>query len=98
MVLSAEDRGMLEKIIDAVIATIKEQKKMFENPIVKQEFHVEKIEDFLFGMFYQEITSTFSTFYTTFKHRRPNESELQEIVQVVLKRLPEIRNAIYFTE
>ena len=98
MVLSLEERGMLEKIIDEIIATIKTYKEMFVDPRVKQTFHIEKLEDFLFGMMYGEINCTFSSYFTTIKHRKPDQSELHEVSQVILKRLPEIRNAIYFTE
>ncbi|HEX5457396.1 MAG TPA: hypothetical protein VFX64_03315 [Candidatus Nitrosotalea sp.] len=49
-------------------------------------------------MFYGELNSSISSYFTTVKRSKPDPTELGEISDIVLKRLPEIRNSIYFSE
>lgn len=98
MVLTPEDRGIIEMIIDQIVKTGKNQKKDMLNPKVKQALHLKSPEDFVFGMFYGELNSSISSYFTTVKRRMPDLVELAEITDIILKRLPEIRNSIYFTE
>ncbi|MCE9651496.1 MAG: hypothetical protein K8Q89_00290 [Nitrosarchaeum sp.] len=98
MGLNEFDRGSLDKIIDQAINHSKENLNMFIDPKVKQGFHLTNVEDFVFGMVYDEIFHKFGNHFTTFNRRLPNQSENDEIVQVIIKRLAEIRQAIYFKE
>ena len=98
MPLSTIDRGALETIIDRAVKDAKQESKAFQDEYVKRAFHIEKVEDFVFGLAYGEINMGFSGWFTMTHSRQPTTEELKETSNIVLKRLPEIRKEIFFQE
>jgi hypothetical protein len=49
MELDTETRGLLEKIIDTVVKNAGETVKLFFNPEVKNDLHIQNENDFVLG-------------------------------------------------
>jgi len=98
MVLTAVDRGVLEKLIDRIISIAKIDAKTFADEKARKAFHIKNSEDFVFGIAYGQINSSFSGYFASFYQRQADAEELAEISDIVLRRLPEIRKAIFFEE
>ena len=67
--------------------------------VLKEELHIENAHDYVFGMAVGEINIGFSGYYNTV-HRgeQPDDATRKEIAQIIIRRLPEIRQAVYFEE
>ena len=98
MVLTPTDRGVLETVIDKAIKEAKMNVQTFAPKIVRNSFHIENAEDFAFGMAYGEITATFSSYLTASRRMLPTADELTEVSAIILRRMPEIKNAVSFEE
>ena len=102
MVLSSEDRGFLEKIIDQQIQNIPNLVGFARNEQVKKGLMITNDYDFVIGQVFSTILGSFSSYYTQkltniFSLPTPDQlqTSMQEAVNVIIRRLPEIRNAIY---
>ena len=98
MSLSATDRGALEKIIDRAVKDGIQELKALQDEHLKRAFHIEKVEDFVFGLIYGEINMGFSGWFGMIHNRQKTTEELKETADIILKRLPDIRKEIFFQE
>ena len=95
MVLDAEARGQLEKIIDREISSIPDTVEIGRNLINKKEFLVANPDDFALGMALGTIIATFSNSYSAKYHKMPSAEDLEEINDIFIKRTKEIKDAIF---
>jgi len=95
--LSIHDRGTLESIIDHTIKTAKPFNQVIDSEFSK-ELHLEKPSDFIFGMIIGEIHIGFSSYYNQVHGEFINDMARKEVAQIIIRRLPEIRQAVYFEE
>jgi hypothetical protein len=91
MVLDDSDRGMLERNIDKAIKEIAGWVRTIFNPDVKSGMHIQNEFDFVYGMTYQGIVRDFSNDYSDKYQRGPTMEEMQEVFQIIYRRIPEIR-------
>ena len=96
MGLSSNDRGFLDQVIDRTTNDAKNTKSMFVDPQIKTAFQLKNPEEFVFGRAYGQIFQSFSSYFPTINKRLATEEELQEVSQVIIRRLPELRQAIFF--
>lgn len=96
MGLSIQDRGFLDKLIDVLVNNLSNSTHPLQNKEAAQLLHVKSIEDFIFGTIYGSIIGNVNGYFTLVKNGLPNQEELIEIGEVILKRLPEIREKIFF--
>jgi hypothetical protein len=96
MVLDDSDRGMLESNIDKAIKEIPGWVRTIFNPDVKSGMHIQNEFDFVYGMTYQGIMRDFFHDYADkYQYQRVvTKEEMQEVFQIIYRRIPEIRNAI----
>lgn len=102
MGLSVDDRGMLEKIIDAQIKQIPKYVEFARDEHVKKGLMLNSDYDFVMGQAYNGIVSSFSSYYfnkittmLTILNVEEFKNQMQEIVNVIINRMPEIRKAIF---
>ncbi len=95
--LSTSDRGALESFIDHAIGTAKAETQIVDSEFSK-ELHLEKPGDFVFGMIIGEITIAFSSYYNQAHGQFIDDVIRKEVAQIIIRRLPEMRQAIYFEE
>ena len=98
MVLTTIDRGALETFIDRIIKKAKKDAKTFADERARKAFHINNSEDFVFGLAYGGINSSFSGYFESLHQRQPDAEELEQITNIILRRLPEIKKAISFEE
>jgi hypothetical protein len=98
MVLTPVDRGVLETIIDRAIIEAKINLKTFDDEPVRKGFHIKNFEEFVFGVAYGYINAIFSGYFTSTHKTLPNAEELSQVIDIILRRLPEVRKAIFFDE
>jgi len=96
MPLSPSDRGVFEKIIDDAINRAKYVVKMYSNEKTKRSFHITNVPDFAFGWIYNDINSKSTSIFFDIHERNMTTSEIKESAAIVLRRLPEIRKAIFY--
>jgi len=96
MGLSIQDRGFLDKLIDSFVNNLSNSSHPFQDKEMAQLLHVKSIEDFIFGSIYGSIIGNVNGYFTLVKNGLPNQEELKEISEVIVKRLPEIKEKIFF--
>jgi len=94
MGLTVEERGQLEKAIDQAVNIIPPTLPLLRNDASPLNKHVENKEDFVLG---QMLGWTFGVMaeYMTQKGKLPTPDILNEITNVVLNRMPELKEAIF---
>lgn len=98
MGLTPADRGILDQLLDQSINNVKSNLKLFNNDLTKQWFQLNNVKEFVFGIEYGTITRAYSNYFGSIYSRITTPEEADEIIQVILKRLPEIKKAICFSE
>jgi len=96
--LSQNDRGVIETIIDLVIKSARVESKSMQDTEFSKQLHVENVPDFVFGMAIGEINMGFSSHYKTVHNELLGDEGRKEVSEIIIRRLPEIRQAIYFEE
>ncbi len=100
MEITAEDRQMMQKIIDLKIKDIPELVNFSKNQNVKENFELTSSHDFVIGIVYAKILETITNYMTEkiklFGVPSPERlTELMEVsTQVTIERLEEIRQAV----
>jgi hypothetical protein len=90
-------RGKLEKLIDVNVETTHHIVKVFHGPSQKARFQIKNEDDFALGIALGAIYSAFSVIFSSMHERHPDEEERLEIGDIIFKRIPEIREAIFKT-
>ena len=96
--LSSFDKQTLEEIIK--LSTLEAQKivRSYGNREILSAMKIENIQDFAFGACYALISHIFPEYFTKANNHKPNQEEMNEISQIIIQKLPEIRNSIRTTE
>ena len=98
MGLTSTDRGILDQIIDNSVNNAKRNFKFFSHEKIKQGFQLKNVEEFVFGIEYGTITNAYGNYFNSVHFRVPTTEEVDEMTQVIMNRLVEIKKAIYFEE
>ncbi|KAG2473407.1 MAG: hypothetical protein NPMRTH4_1350003 [Nitrosopumilales archaeon] len=92
--LDDPDREQLEKEIDAFLKTIPNLVRIFRNPIMDATKQIKDLESFILGNYYATIQIQFSEYFTESHGRIPNESESNEFLEVVFRRMEDVKKTI----
>ncbi len=95
MTLSSQNRGMLEQIIDREIAEVEPLMRAFQQPEAKSRLQISKEEDFVLGVAMGYIMGKYDATFLSVNHRTGNPEELLEATNIILKRVGEIKEAIF---
>ena len=96
MVLNQFDRGMLEIFIDNMVMQATTEVKFYRIPHVKSSLQILREEDFVYGMVYGKIWQFFISYYTqAHPLTLPTQEEIDEVLGVILKRIREVKEAIF---
>jgi hypothetical protein len=97
MVIDATMRGVLEQYIDSIVIAIPNIIRVFFDPSKKARLQIQNENDFVLGVALGNIQNAFLTTFVSTQARYPTQEELTEISNVIFKRIPEIRDAIFST-
>jgi|SRR5688572_10957289 hypothetical protein len=90
-------RGMLEKYIDKVISGIPYLMPRYREKQFKDLLQFKNEDDFLQGSVYGGISWGYADqFYLLFK-RTPTQEEILEIQTIIIKRMREVKDAMFKT-
>jgi hypothetical protein len=95
MALSSQNRGMLEQIIDREIGYVETLMRTFQDPQIKSQLHITKEEDFVLGMAWGYIMGKFDASFLAVNQRSSNTEESEEVINIILNRVREIKEAIF---
>ena len=90
-------RGVLEQYIDSIVIAIPNIIRVFFDPSKKARLQIQNENDFVLGVALGNIQNAFLTTFVSTQARYPTQEELTEISNVIFKRIPEIRDAIFST-
>jgi len=95
MVLDAEDRGYLEKLIDSEIKGVPETMEIARMPRYQKEWQIQNDADLVLGWTVGAVFSAFSMYYTNLHQEATSTKDLEEVVDIMMKRVREIKEAIF---
>ena len=96
MVLDAIDRGHLERSIDSQIKGIPQLISQFRDQDVKKFFQYKDENDVVFGMVFGGIIEKFGFYYdVTHNSTTPPPEAASEVLDIIMRRSSEIREAIF---
>jgi|SRR5215216_1156771 hypothetical protein len=95
MVLDQMARGMLEKYIDRVIRGIPYLMSRFRKKDVKDILQYGNEEDFLYGTVYGAIVWGYTDQFQILFQRKPTQEEVFEMQTIIVKRMREVKDAIF---
>ena len=95
MSLNPEIRGVLDLLIDGVIAQAPVFAKSFLDPKTTSRLHIKSSDDFSIGVAVGIIVAEFNTLFVSAYGRGTSEQDLSEVSQVISRRMPEIRDAVF---
>ena len=95
MGLNEEDRGMLEKIIDATIKVIPEM--MVVARANKKRMLIDAEFDFVYGEAFGRCNGGFIMYYTITHDKPATPDERNEVWDIIEKRAQELREAVFKT-
>ena len=95
MAIDATMRGVLEQYIDSIVIAIPNIIRVFFDPSKKARLQIQNENDFVLGVALGNIQNAFLTTFVSTQARYPSPEELTQISNVIFKRIPEIRDAIF---
>ena len=95
MALSNEERGYLEKRIDKSIKEIKSTIEIARTENNRKEWQIQNDGDFALGWEMGVIFDNFALYITNSRQSRPDDEDIEQAVQIVTKRVREIKEAIF---
>jgi len=96
MGLSFSERGFLEKIIDAQVKSMQSDMKLYRMPEVKQLLQIKNEEDFAYGVAVGRILTKFEDMFVSYRPgKKPLEDELNEGLDIIIKRLRDLKDSIF---
>jgi urate oxidase len=95
MAIDITMRGILEQYIDSIVIAIPNIVQVFFNRSNKAQLQIQNENDFVLGVALGNIQNAFLTTFVSLQARYPNPEELEEISNVIYKRIPEIRDAMF---
>ena len=95
MALDNEDRAYLEKTIDRTVKQVPNIVKMSRIEVYQTYAQYKEADDFVLGFATGGIYGGFVEYFTTRQQRQPSEDEVEEANKVILRRMREIKDAIF---
>jgi len=95
MALSDEERGFLEKLIDGSIKEIKSTIDIARNESNRKEWQIQNDGDFALGWAMGTIFDNFALYLTNSRQRNPEHEDIEQAVEIITKRVREIKEAIF---
>ena len=95
MPLDDDDRAFLEKTIDTIIKQVPGLVQMARDEGYQKHAQIKEVDDFVLGIATGVIYGAFIQYFVTRQQRQPAEDEVTEANQVILRRMREIKDAIF---
>ena len=95
MPLDNEDRAYLEKTIDMTVKQVPDIVTMSRDEGYQKHAQIKEVDDFVLGIATGMIYGAFIQYFVTRQQRQPAEDEVAEANQVILRRMREIKDAIF---
>ena len=95
MVLDERDRGYLENLIDREIALVPSTMELARTPGYQKEWQIQSDADLVLGWAVGDIFTGFGMYYTNLHKITLTPEDLAQVVTIVIKRVREIREAIF---
>ncbi len=95
MTLSNEERGFLERRIDSSIKEIKTTIVIARNEDNRKEWQIQNDGDFALGWALGTIFNDFAFYYSNIRQSKPNQEEMDEAIEIISKRVRELKEAIF---
>ena len=93
--IDATMRGVLEQYIDSIVIAIPNIVRVFFDASKKAQLQIQNEKDFALGVGLGNIQNAFLTTFVSTQARYSSPEELTQIGNVIFKRIPEIRDAIF---
>ena len=88
-------RGVLEQYIDSIVIAIPNIIQVLLGSSDKSQLQIQNKNDFVLGVALGNIQNAFLTTFVSLQARYPTPEELEQVRNVIFKRIPEIRDAIF---
>ena len=95
MVLDEQDRGYLEKLIDSEIKSVPETMEIARAPRYQKEWQIQSDADLVLGWTVGVVLKAFSIYYTNRHQEATSTEDLGQAVDIMIKRVREIKEAIF---
>ena len=95
MALDDEDRVFLEKTIDTIIKQVPDLVKMARLEEYQKYAQYKEADDFVIGIATGMIYGAFVQYFVTRQQRQANSDEVSGANQVIVRRMREIKDAIF---
>jgi len=95
MALSNDERGYLEKRIDKSINEVKGTIEIARTENNRKEWQIQNDGDFALGWEMGVIFDNFALYLTMSRQRNPEQEDIEQAVQIITKRVREIKEAIF---
>ena len=95
MVLDEYDRGFLENLIDREIKEVPDTMEMARMPRYQKEWQIQSDADLVLGWTVGVIIAIFGMYYSGLHKKSLPPEDLEQAVGIVLKRVREIKEAIF---
>lgn len=95
MVLDEYDRGYLENLIDREIKLVPSTMELARMPRYQKEWQIKSDADLVLGWAVGDIFTGFGMYYANLHKETLPPEDLDQAVDIVIKRVREIREAIF---
>ena len=95
MALSANNRGLLEQLIDNAIEIFPKGIGIYRDPKIKSHLQIKEENDYLFGVMTGYVMGGFSASFLLTNSRKPTPDELDEAMEILHKRAREFKDSIF---
>jgi len=95
MVLDEFDRGYLENLIDREIKLVPSTMELARMPRYQKEWQIKSDADLVLGWAVGDIFTGFGMYYSNLHKETLPSEDLDQAVDIVIKRVREIREAIF---
>jgi len=95
MVLDEHDRGFLENLIDREIKEVPSTMQLARTPLYQKEWQIKSAADLVLGWTIGVIFTQFGMYYINLHKGILPQEDLDQSVDIVTKRVREIREAIF---
>ena len=95
MPLDNEDRAYLEKTIDRTVRQVPDIVTMSRDEGYQKHSQYKEADDFVLGFATGMIYGAFIQYFVARQQRQPTDDEVTEANQVILRRMREIKDAIF---
>ena len=94
MALDAQTRKVVKNIIDQAISMIPAETKIIQQSHLKSELKLKEENDFILGMVWSYIIFNATNYYVNRFGKSATNEELSDLVNIVQKRIKEMKDAV----